>query len=187
MKLNDLLDGFITFSNSNLKGVVDKTITGLALNSQSVVSGSVFIALAGSKEHGLSYIDQAVAKGAIAVIFDPAGGGKQMAEQLNYLPLIEEAATKGEIPFTRFAMMQDRYLTQQGKEQIYGTQAQGKLIANKQTGKEEFFTYISPIQNPEKVNERRKKAGFTTTVEENAKRMRIEYKVYTLDDIAKIF
>lgn len=105
----------------------------------------------------------------------------------NYLPLIEEAATKGEIPFTRFAMMQDRYLTQQGKEQIYGTQGQGKLIANKQTGKEEFFTYISPIQNPEKVNERRKKAGFTTTVEENAKRMGIEYKVYTLDDIAKIF
>ncbi len=89
MKLNDLLDGLITFSNSNLEGVVDKTITGLALNSQAVVSGSVFIALAGSKKHGLSHINQAVAKGAIAVIFDPAGGGKQMAEQLNYLPLIE--------------------------------------------------------------------------------------------------
>ncbi len=104
----------------------------------------------------------------------------------NYLPLIEEAAKKGEIPFTKYAMMQDRYLTQQGKEQIYGTQGQGKQITNKETGKKEFFNYISPIQNPEKVNELRKKAGFTSTVEENAKRLGIEYKVYTLDEIAKI-
>ena len=104
----------------------------------------------------------------------------------NYLPMIEEAAKKGEIPFTKYAMMQDRYLTQQGKEQIYGTQGQGKQITNKETGKEEFFNYISPIQNPEKVNELRKKAGFTSTVEENAKRLGIEYKVYTLDEIAKI-
>ena len=104
----------------------------------------------------------------------------------NYLPMIEEAAKKGEIPFTKYAMMQDRYLTQQGKEQIYGTQGQGKQITNKETGKKEFFNYISPIQNPEKVNELRKKAGFTSTVEENAKRLGIEYKVYTLDEIAKI-
>ncbi|MFB3389073.1 DUF6624 domain-containing protein [Flavobacterium sp. LAR06] len=104
----------------------------------------------------------------------------------NYLPMIEEAAKKGEIPFTKYAMMQDRYLTQQGKEQIYGTQGQGKQVTNKETGKKEFFNYISPIENPEKVNELRKKAGFTSTVEENAKRMGIEYKVYTLDEIAKI-
>ena len=103
-----------------------------------------------------------------------------------YFPLIEEAAKKKEISFTLFAMMQDRYLTQQGKEQIYGTQGQGKQITNKETGKQEFFTYISPIQNPEKVNELRKKAGFTSTVEENAKRMGIEYKVYTLDEITKM-
>lgn len=103
-----------------------------------------------------------------------------------YFSMIEKAATKGEIPFTRFAMMQDRYLTQQGKEQIYGTQGQGKMITNKQTGKQEFFNYVSPIQNPEKVNELRKKAGFDTTVEENAKRMGIEYKKYTLEEIAKM-
>lgn len=103
-----------------------------------------------------------------------------------YFPMIEKAAKKGEISFTRFAMMQDRYLTQQGKEQIYGTQGQGKLITNKQTGKQEFFSYISPIKNPEKVNKLRKKAGFDTTVEENATRMGITYKVYTLEEIAKM-
>ncbi|MBS7255576.1 DUF6624 domain-containing protein [Flavobacterium branchiicola] len=104
----------------------------------------------------------------------------------NYLPMIEKEAKKGEIPFTNFATMQDRYLTQQGKEQLYGTQGQGKQITNKQTGKKEFFSYVSPIQNPEKVNERRKKAGFKTTVEENAKDMGMEYKVYTLKEIEKM-
>lgn len=103
-----------------------------------------------------------------------------------YMPVIEQEAKKKEIPFTYFAKMQDRYLTQQGKEQIYGTQGQMKQITNKQTGKKEFFNYVSPIQNPTKVNDRRKKAGFTTTVEENAKEMGMEYKVYTLDEIKKM-
>jgi hypothetical protein len=100
-----------------------------------------------------------------------------------YFPLIEKAGENNEINFTKVAMMQDRLLTSQGKEQIYGTQGFSKFIINKKTGKEEFIKYILPIKNPECVNELRKKAGFTSTVEENAKRMDIEYKVYTLDDI----
>lgn len=100
-----------------------------------------------------------------------------------YFPLIEKAGANNEIDFTKVAMMHDRLLTSQGKEQIYGTQGAGRRIINKETGKEEYFRYIIPIRNPEKVNELRKKAGFTSTVEENAKRMEIEYKVYTLDDI----
>lgn len=103
-----------------------------------------------------------------------------------YLPLIEKASKKGEIAFALYAKMLDRYLVQQGKEQIYGTQGQGKQITNKETGKKEFFTYISPIKDPEKVNQLRKEAGFTTTVEENAKEIGIEYRIYTLDQIAKI-
>jgi hypothetical protein len=103
-----------------------------------------------------------------------------------YLSMIEKEAKKKEIPFTYFAKMQDRFLTQQGKEQIYGTQGQMKQITNKETGKKEFFNYVSPIENPTSVNDRRRKAGFTTTVEENAKEMGMEYKVYTLDEIKKM-
>jgi len=103
-----------------------------------------------------------------------------------YLSMIEKEAKKKEIPFTYFAKMQDRFLTQQGKEQIYGTQGQMKQITNKETGKKEFFNYVSPIENPTRVNDRRRKAGFTTTVEENAKEMGMEYKVYALDEIKKM-
>ena len=100
-----------------------------------------------------------------------------------YFPLIEKAGVNNEIDFTKVAMMQDRLLTSQGKEQIYGTQGAGRRIINKETGKEQYFRYILPIKNPEGVNELRKNAGFTSTVEENAKRLGIEYKVYTLDEI----
>ena len=100
-----------------------------------------------------------------------------------YFPLIEKAGVNNEIDFTKVAMMRDRLLTSQGKEQIYGTQGAGRRIINKETGKEQYFRYILPIKNPEMVNELRKNAGFTSTVEENAKRLGIEYKVYTLDEI----
>jgi hypothetical protein len=40
--------------------------------------------------------------------------------------------------------------------------------------------------HPESVNELRKEAGFTTTVEENSKRLGVEYKHYTLQEVKKI-
>lgn len=82
MKLKDLLQGLVSFSNAESNTVSDLSITGLTLNSRDVVAGNVFIALAGSKQHGLSHAKQAVAKGACAVIFDPAKNGIQLAEDL---------------------------------------------------------------------------------------------------------
>lgn len=63
MKLNDLLDGFISLSHSSLEALANQSVTGLALNSQEVVPGNLFIALAGSIQHGLSHIDQALTRG----------------------------------------------------------------------------------------------------------------------------
>lgn len=103
-----------------------------------------------------------------------------------YYPVIEEAAKKGEIPFRLSAMMLDRKLANEGKEQIYGTQVYRKKIVNKDTGKEEFFSYVVPIKDPENVNKLRKEAGFESTVEENAKDLGIEYKKYTYDELNKI-
>ena len=57
-------------------------IAGLALDSREVVSGDVFIALAGAKQHGLTHVEQAINNGAGAVVFDPAGNGRQLAETL---------------------------------------------------------------------------------------------------------
>ncbi|WP_337042675.1 DUF6624 domain-containing protein [Emticicia sp. 17c] len=103
-----------------------------------------------------------------------------------YLPLVKNAAETDEIQFVLYAMMLDRSLMYNQKEQIYGTQGSGFPVINPQTGKKEFKMIIWPIKDPETVNERRKNAGFADTVEENAKRMRIDYKVYTLEDVQKM-
>ncbi|WP_304067852.1 DUF6624 domain-containing protein [Pedobacter glucosidilyticus] len=103
-----------------------------------------------------------------------------------YYSLIEKAGKNKEIPFTDVAMMLDRKLIEEKKPQIYGTQLEGKFIINKQTGKKEQVIYVLPIKNAEKVNNRRKKAGFETTVEENAKRFGIEYKNYTYQEIERM-
>lgn len=103
-----------------------------------------------------------------------------------YIPLIEAAARKGELPFYEYAKMQDRMLMYEGKEQIYGTQARnfGKMTKDGQLQQSPMFVW--PIKDPKNVNRRRKEAGFTDTVEENARRFGIEYKAMTLAEAKAI-
>ncbi|HLW33983.1 MAG TPA: BT_3928 family protein [Aequorivita sp.] len=79
-----------------------------------------------------------------------------------YLPMVKKAGEEGELPMNLVAMMEDRYLMHENKPQIYGTQ--GRVENNGER-------FIWPIENPENVNERRKKAGFDETIEEYAKRL----------------
>lgn len=76
-----------------------------------------------------------------------------------YLPLMQEAGRNGELPFTLVAMMEDRYLMNEGKPQKYGTQ--GMTYGDSPS-------FIWPIEDPENVNERRAEAGFEQTIEEYA-------------------
>lgn len=94
-----------------------------------------------------------------------------------YLPLIKQAADQGELPFRLYAMMLDRYLMGVGKPQVYGTQGRSY---NGQA------SFIWPIEDPAHVNERRQKAGFELSVEDNAKRLSIPYQVLTLEDVRKM-
>ncbi|MGB3343301.1 MAG: BT_3928 family protein [Aequorivita sp.] len=94
-----------------------------------------------------------------------------------YLPLVKKAGEAGELPMNLVAMMEDRYLMHQDKPQIYGTQ--GRVENNGER-------FIWPIENPESVNERRKKAGFNETIEEYAKQLFGEdfvYKPKSLEEV----
>lgn len=77
-----------------------------------------------------------------------------------YLDMMKEAGRNGEIPFRLVAMMEDRYLMNEGKPQVYGTQGMTYGDAP---------SFIWPIQNPESVNKRREEAGFTQSIEEYSK------------------
>ena len=94
-----------------------------------------------------------------------------------YLPLIKQAADQGELPFRLYAMMLDRQLMHLGQPQVYGTQG---LNYNGQP------PFIWPIEDAAHVNERRKKAGFALSVEDNAQRMHIKYQVLTLEQVQQL-
>ncbi|KPE49951.1 DUF6624 domain-containing protein [Chryseobacterium indologenes] len=102
-----------------------------------------------------------------------------------YLPMIKKAAEEKELPFRLYAMMLDRKLMQENKEQIYGTQARSYTVTK--DGKPEFMWMIWPVKNPENVNKLRQEAGIGGTVEEYAKDLTgKEYKKYTLKEALEL-
>jgi len=97
-----------------------------------------------------------------------------------YLDMMKEASNNGELSNRMVATMEDRYLMQQGKEQIYGTQGM-----TYETGKE----FIWPIKDPENVNQRRKEMGYDSTIEEYAQALygdAFVYMVLTLNDVDRL-
>lgn len=72
-----------------------------------------------------------------------------------YQSLFHKAAEKGYISFGDLVTMEDRMLMNDGKPQKYGTQAYA-------LGREgESIIYIWPVEEPEKLNERRADAGLS--------------------------
>lgn len=93
-----------------------------------------------------------------------------------YFPLVREAAEGGEIPLRLAAMMEDRLLMYQGRPQKYGTQVRTLV-----TAEGERLRVVWPIEAPAEVNRRRAEAGFELSVEENAKRLGLEYEPHTIE------
>ena len=69
MRLHRLLDPGLTIQGAGWREV---EITALAADSRAVRAGTLFAALPGSKADGRSFIDDAVARGAAAVLSDPS-------------------------------------------------------------------------------------------------------------------
>lgn len=105
-------------------------------------------------------------KAADAIFYVVQHSSKEILEK--YLPQMEALARQGEASATDAAKMRDRLLMWNGKKQLYGTQGSGGLREGNEIA-------IWPIEDPENVNKRRKEVGFTTTVEENAKRLGAVY------------
>jgi UDP-N-acetylmuramoyl-L-alanyl-D-glutamate--2,6-diaminopimelate ligase len=64
----------------------DVQVNGLALDSRKVQAGDLFLAVAGSRTHGLQHARQAVALGAVAVAWEPVAGNGALAEIAALLP-----------------------------------------------------------------------------------------------------
>jgi hypothetical protein len=95
-----------------------------------------------------------------------------------YLKTIKKAGRKNELPLRLVCMIEDRYLMTLKKKQKYGTQGTCRHLKN---GKQECF--IWPIKNAKNVNKRRKKAGIELTVEQNATRLHMTYRIVKMSEI----
>ncbi len=97
-----------------------------------------------------------------------------------YLDLLKRAGRAGQLPYTYVAEIEDRYLMQQGKPQIYGTQA--RVTRN-------HGAFIWPIAEPDTVNQRRKIAGFNQEIADYAKELigsEYQYRALTIAQIEKL-
>ncbi|MEP2934849.1 MAG: BT_3928 family protein [Gilvibacter sp.] len=117
----------------------------------------------------LKYVESLLAKGKYpgkSMVGEPTNMAAWYVIQHNpdripmHLDMMKAAGKNGELPFTAVAMMEDRYLMNQGKEQEYGTQG---MSYNDDRG-----SFIWPIRDAANVNKRRAEAGFTRTLEEYA-------------------
>lgn len=114
---------------------VELEISGLALDSRSVQPGFAFIAVNGASQHGMAHADQALRNGAAAVIYDPAGGGREGAERLSHavaLP-IPDLSEKLGLLAARFYQWPSRAMTMIG---VTGT--------NGKTSCSQFLTQALP-------------------------------------------
>ena len=98
-----------------------------------------------------------------------------------YLPLIKAAAEQKEIPFWMYAQMLDRKLMDEGQAQVYGTQGASYNVRNKTTNQPETVFLIWPIKDAAHVDERRRQAGSSNTLAENAASLGIPYKPVSLN------
>lgn len=71
--------------------------------------------------------------------------------QQQYIPMMREAAKKGDANGAELAMLEDRVALRTGKRQIYGSQ----LWRDPETG--EF--HVMPLEDPDNVDERRSRVG----------------------------
>lgn len=68
-----------------------------------------------------------------------------------YLPMLREAALKGDLPNSSFALLKDRTDLGQGKKQTYGSQ----IYTDPDTG----ISYVRWLEDPENVDARRASVG----------------------------
>jgi hypothetical protein len=100
--------------------------------------------------------------------------------------MIQKAGENKELPDSLVGKMQDRLLMMNNQEQIYGTQAVGLKILNPKTGKKEYEWIVWPIKDSKNVNNKRKEAGFKSTMEENVNQLGAKWTDLSVDEINTI-
>lgn len=117
MRLFDLIggEGIELGENKALRNV---EVTGLSADSRAVQPGNLFAALPGTRHHGRAFIDQALKRGAGAILAPP---GTALAPEFADIPVVQDNQ-----PARRFSLMAARFYTAQPEVVCAVTGTNGK-------------------------------------------------------------
>jgi len=82
MKLTELLQGWVKCEDDDI------SISGLTLNTQQIQAGDLFIAIKGQHFDGRIYLQEAIAKGASAIVCEAQGINAFLSSTSNAIPII---------------------------------------------------------------------------------------------------
>ncbi|RTQ48822.1 hypothetical protein EJV47_14570 [Hymenobacter gummosus] len=98
-----------------------------------------------------------------------------------FLPQLRAAAEAGELPYRHYAWAVDNQLMRAGKEQLYGTQVVGCVLINRATGQFDMVRFLWPVADMRRANQLRRRAGFATTVAEEAQQVGVSAEPVSLE------
>ena len=86
MKLSGLLAGLVVLPEEL---ETDLEIAGLSLDSRQIQAGYVFIALHGEQHHGLHFAEQAIANGAVAILYESTAATPVLNACCQMIPVVD--------------------------------------------------------------------------------------------------
>jgi hypothetical protein len=111
---------------------------------------------------------------------------QRTGQTTRFLPQLRVAAQAGELSYRYYAQAVDTQLMQAGKAQQYGTQIVDYLLPNKTTGQPDLVRFLWPVADVHRVNELRRRAGFSTTIAQEARLLGFSAEPMSLQDALRL-
>ncbi|MGA7278684.1 MAG: UDP-N-acetylmuramoyl-L-alanyl-D-glutamate--2,6-diaminopimelate ligase, partial [Desulfocapsaceae bacterium] len=109
LTLSRLLAGLASVSEND-----DVMVEGVKIDSRDVTRGDLFIALPGTQQHGNTYIEDAISRGASAVVYDAATELRQITGSVTPLIQLTEITQQAGIIASRFYNEPSKHMTVTG-------------------------------------------------------------------------
>lgn len=114
--------------------------------------------------YGIEYISR-LGRGKVFIIVQHA----PLEFQIKYLPTFKKLYSEGKFSGQEVGMLEDRILIRYKKKQIYGSQ----ICKNPKTNE----AFVCPLEEPDKVDIRRKEMGFPINLNEYCKYFNFEWNL----------
>ena len=154
LQLAEITQGVLTDARTG-----QQRVTGGGIDSRSIASGDCFFALGGNKTHGMLFVDQAIARGAVCVVTDFAASPARTAKPASAMPslaALDSAETDGRIIRVADAVVALQLLARWNRQQsgalIAGVTGSVGKTTTRQMITQVLASRFSGVQSPYNYN-----------------------------------